>query len=402
MELINILISLVLIYALLSILVSVLVEAWNHYKKTRGAILKEAIEQMLDDPENMPFGTLLLEHPMVAVMGNKKTKRPPQYLDKSVFAEAFIDVVANRAKDTVEVKEVHQEDDTIQAVETVLEVDSMSTLDRFGLSVEQLNPSGFQKMLKSLYSKSGPDIDKLKGQLESWYENYMDRVSGWYKTRNRKKTRIVALLIVLALNVDSIHMFKVISYDKNLRDNLVTYAEQVVLEYDKLNDEQKEDRRALQEVATAPAEIAAEAKSDTLARLMADARIILDVAEKLEFPVGYAQDRAPLSWPLFQKVIGLFGTSKSDSTANADFAHGATGKAPKHGENATTSELENTPVVKYIQGRDQGKPYYYLVYFFGLIISVFTLSFGAPFWFDTLSRLVSIRQAGKKPPETGK
>jgi len=33
----------------------------------------------------------------------------------------------------------------------------------------------------------------------------------------------------------------------------------------------------------------------------------------------------------------------------------------------------------------------------GLLVTAFALSFGAPFWFDLLNRLVNLRAAGKKP-----
>lgn len=33
----------------------------------------------------------------------------------------------------------------------------------------------------------------------------------------------------------------------------------------------------------------------------------------------------------------------------------------------------------------------------GWLLTIFALSLGAPFWFDTLSRITSLRQAGPKP-----
>lgn len=39
---------------------------------------------------------------------------------------------------------------------------------------------------------------------------------------------------------------------------------------------------------------------------------------------------------------------------------------------------------------------------FGLIISIFAVSLGAPFWFDTLSKFMNLRSAGTPPGETKK
>jgi hypothetical protein len=35
----------------------------------------------------------------------------------------------------------------------------------------------------------------------------------------------------------------------------------------------------------------------------------------------------------------------------------------------------------------------------GLLLTAIALSLGAPFWFDTLSRLTRVRNTGKKPDE---
>ncbi len=39
---------------------------------------------------------------------------------------------------------------------------------------------------------------------------------------------------------------------------------------------------------------------------------------------------------------------------------------------------------------------------FGLLVSAFAVSLGAPFWFDLLSKFVNIRAAGAPPPKPAK
>ena len=38
----------------------------------------------------------------------------------------------------------------------------------------------------------------------------------------------------------------------------------------------------------------------------------------------------------------------------------------------------------------------------GFVVTIMALSFGAPFWFDMLNKVVNLRAAGKKPEEKGK
>ena len=75
-SLLSVLIALGFIYVLLSVLVSILVEWRNHYVKERGKLLREAINQMLDDPLNAQYGLLLYNHPMIGGMQNRKNQRP--------------------------------------------------------------------------------------------------------------------------------------------------------------------------------------------------------------------------------------------------------------------------------------------------------------------------------------
>jgi hypothetical protein len=42
----------------------------------------------------------------------------------------------------------------------------------------------------------------------------------------------------------------------------------------------------------------------------------------------------------------------------------------------------------------------WLIKLLGLLITVLALSLGAPFWFDALTRLASLRQSGPKPKPT--
>lgn len=103
-SLIGVLISIILIYALLNIVVSILVEWWNHIRKSRGIMLKQAIMHMLDDKMNLEFGKLFFNHPMISGMKYSVTKRPPQYISSSMFADVLIDIISQQVISEVKVK----------------------------------------------------------------------------------------------------------------------------------------------------------------------------------------------------------------------------------------------------------------------------------------------------------
>ena len=88
-------ICLVLVFALLSLLVSTITEGINSYFQERGRILYRTIGKLFEDGLNINFGQLLYSHPMIDSL--KKDKQSlPQYISAELFGTALIDVVRDR------------------------------------------------------------------------------------------------------------------------------------------------------------------------------------------------------------------------------------------------------------------------------------------------------------------
>src|SRR5258706_5333399 len=96
-NILDIIISLTLIYALLSVLVSIALEAWSQYTMARGKQLKEAIHQLLNDSLNFHYGELFYNHFLINGL-RSDAKRLPQYISSNLFAEVFIDIIADQVQ----------------------------------------------------------------------------------------------------------------------------------------------------------------------------------------------------------------------------------------------------------------------------------------------------------------
>jgi hypothetical protein len=96
---------------------------------------------------------------------------------------------------------------------------------------------------------------------------------------------------------------------------------------------------------------------------------VLGIAASLNLPIGYNSYQAPLSW--FNK-----GEIKKDTSS------------------------KNDGLMKYNYSRNKGLGWAYFKYIIGICITAFSLSFGAPFWFDLLVKFVNIRRSGIKPTDT--
>jgi hypothetical protein len=360
-NLINLAVSVIFVFALLSIIVSMLVEWYNYRVKARAVFLQKAIYKMLKDPINYDFGHLFYNHFMIRGLMNDNS-RFPQYISSEMFAEVLIDIIANL--------ELHKNPiilttDPYETKATFINsaAQSKTVMERFSTAVQNLNPSPFSDHIISLYDKAivfsdtgrSVDIEKsdkrFRTLLSLWYDGYMDRVSGWYKAGQRKKMLAFGVVVALALNLDSIHLVRTINMNDVLKNNLVAAA-----------------------ITASENEHPLIFSDSTLKDAAYKARIdsVLEIAGELNLPMGWDASTAPVSW--FHKK-NLAGFKKIESQPNSYF--------------------------NYIQYRNNKfNITALLTYLLGLTLSSIALSFGAPFWFDVLKKAVNIRTAGIKPKST--
>ena len=69
------------------------------------------------------------------------------------------------------------------------------------------------------------EIEKLQDNIEQWFNDAMDRVSGWYKRWTQKILLGIAILLVLVGNVDTFMLVRRLSRDNALRASIVAAAE---------------------------------------------------------------------------------------------------------------------------------------------------------------------------------
>jgi hypothetical protein len=195
-------------------------------------------------------------------------------------------------------------------------------------AVEALPPGHSKESLLILVDKTrretaliSSQVEKLQGNIEQWFNDAMDRVSGWYKRWSQWIVLLIACLLVVGFNADTIMLAKRLARDGVLRASVVTAAE-----------------KSVQNPSGTPAENA-QARQD-----------VLKAAESLSLPIGWIADK-------------------------------------------------NDPFKTDQVPRDWAG---YISKFFGLLITVFAVSLGAPFWFDTLSKFVNLRGAGTPPGEAKK
>jgi hypothetical protein len=58
--------------------------------------------------------------------------------------------------------------------------------------------------LQALASNVGTDVGRFRTAVEHWYDDHMDRVSGWYKRYAAKITLVIGAVLVLVLNINAL------------------------------------------------------------------------------------------------------------------------------------------------------------------------------------------------------
>jgi hypothetical protein len=383
-------ISLVLVYALLSILVSVLLEAWNKRIKMRGVFLQKVIFRLLDDPLNKNYGYLIYQHPILNKM-RKDGNSYPHYVAAEGFTNALIDTLADQA---VSIRYVEGPDGSYVKERNGQDEPLTKRLEK---GVHTMADSEFKRLLTNFMDRSKVDdgskpgtlrldLDKLKVEMGRWFDDYMDRASGEYKNDQRSKLRFIGLLVAVVLNVDSLHLTKVFLMDKDLRDRMVERAEGVsdALERSTDTTEVGLRRAVLRTLTQLDTTEYVQLRNDSLlvkslAVLFDDSAVVrerqqsdsvLAVLDQWQLPIGWSRDEAPVSW-----VVG---------TANDSIA------APPIRKSLTS----------YFEQRNRGSVMHGFLWFFGILITGWSLSLGAPFWFETLVKLINIRRSGAKPKTT--
>ena len=65
------------------------------------------------------------------------------------------------------------------------------------------------------------NIDDAQRAIEGWYDDGMDRVTGWYKRKTQTWTMVMAIILTIAVNADTVHIARRLWLEPALRAEFV-------------------------------------------------------------------------------------------------------------------------------------------------------------------------------------
>lgn len=191
-------IGLVVIYILLAILTSTVIEYISVFLGWRGKNLEAGIRMLLNDKPGTGVAKLLYNHSLVKNLSKSNGK--PSYLPSRNFALALLDSIP------------------------VIDRNRGVTFDGLRAGVNILGDRELKKSLLALLSTADNDLEKALNNIEKWFDDSMDRVSGWYNRKTRVFGLFIAVVAVVAINADSFMIGNILTRDATLRESLVELA----------------------------------------------------------------------------------------------------------------------------------------------------------------------------------
>lgn len=190
-------IGLAFCYGTLALVVSTLQEALAAAFSLRAGMLQEGVKRMLADPRFDALARMLYEHPLVNPQGagtvrrgaehgsmepgrapESRLARPePSYIEPNHFAIALVDSIRHG---------------------------DMSV----GAAIAGVDDPQLRRTLQALYAQSGGDLQRFQNCIAGWFDSAMERLSGVYKRRQLLVSWLLALLLAIMFNIDSIHLFR--------------------------------------------------------------------------------------------------------------------------------------------------------------------------------------------------
>lgn len=96
--------------------------------------------------------------------------------------------------------------------------------DDFALAVGVMPDCALKTILRGMIRDTQGDPAKLRVAIEAWYDETMERVTGWYKRRMQLMLMVIGLLVAGLMNIDAIHLTSALSTQPGLREAIADKA----------------------------------------------------------------------------------------------------------------------------------------------------------------------------------
>jgi len=335
---IDLALTLAFTYFILALIASTVVEIINNITNERGKLLHKALKEFYFDKNkktvdadwNKFLKNNILNSPFIESLTTKKlftkNSRYPSYIPAKNFSQAVLSFILN--------------DSDVSGNKTDIDLKTLLT--------ENKNiPVKFRETLLTLNKQADGNINKFIENLEGFYNNAVDRMTGEFKRYTQFCMFFLGLGIAISLNADTIHISKSLWKNK----------EQLKLTSDAIENKLSGIK------ITDGKYVIGSLISDTDNGKVTD--IILDKknSDKIDSLLSDISNQKSLLNSLTDIPLGWENTDNPFTDKNGIFSIS------------------------------------FLTKLAGWLITTLAIYLGAPFWFELVNKIVNIRGTGKRPEE---
>jgi len=212
-------VGLIFTFLAASLATGAIVEAIASLLMVRASTLWKGIGQLLNDPKYSALAKEIYSHAAVnprsdgtAGSISKWSRKNPAYIDRQLFGQAMLDIL----KISPEVFKAASDPNAPSGKPTVAAL--KTAVDGVLGPAPDLQLKNF---FYGVIERSVGDPDKIKAELVAWFDNAMDRVSGWYKRWTQLIGFIVALIMAAGLNIDTVKVAEALWTQPKLAQDLI-------------------------------------------------------------------------------------------------------------------------------------------------------------------------------------
>lgn len=172
------------VYLVLALFCSTVNEWIAHALDARADNLRRALASLFHGQllnEGIDFLNAFYLHPVVR--GQTRGGEHFSYLPSRAFSAAVIDL-------------------------TTCHVEGSVTFGDLETGIRKLPPGPVRRVLLTLIQNAGGDLERAQANIENWFNDAMERASGWYRRRAQVWNLLLAVLVTVATNADTLHLLQ--------------------------------------------------------------------------------------------------------------------------------------------------------------------------------------------------
>ena len=211
---IDVAIGMAFLYLLLTFVTSAIVELVSNVRNWRSQILYAAMGKMLSGNSTLNVGALY-GHSLVQSLATNssghtwmdllehggwrppaKCQSPVAYIPAAVFSAVVLESIRRSGPKRASLSP----DDEVKAI--------VQWLDKEASPHRSKTADALHTVIENAVATQGYSVQAVKLAIEKWFNDTMDRTSGWYKRRTRSLLLVIGLVASLVGNIDSIAVAK--------------------------------------------------------------------------------------------------------------------------------------------------------------------------------------------------